>query len=749
MFKILAELVSKRPWWVLGTWFVLLLIAAYPASLAPKRLVSNASSVPNSEAQKVIDTLAKDFGQKRVDRTIIVSRSSLSANDPRFLDGYNSLVGRLKTVKGVNTLTRFDAPSALKLRNDLAQGGQGPVKPTDGIITATILETNLDHPERILEEIRLEVRSLKIPGTEFFVTGSSAVSKDFIERSEADTKRSEFGALPLTGLVLIFAFGALVAAGLPLLVGVISITISMGFLFGLTQFMEVSSFAGSVITLLGLGAGIDYALLIVNRFREELRNGLEPPQAAANTVRTAGRSVAFSGLTVAIAMGALLIPNLTFVRSMGIGGVMVVIVTVLCSITAVPAVLAIIGERVNSPRKLKIPFTSSGAINPFWGVWATRVMARPWISSLVSAAIIIALALPAFGMKLGYTGAFGLSSKVESRRGLELIRPIELGGALDTFEVLLDLGKAGGFDSDARRNFRRLDLTLNAMPDVRLVISPFIVSRSDFDGGGGLGDLVDLTKRSISSDRRYLHLSVIPKEPIRADLITAWESRIRGAASDAGFQTVLLGGSPVGAREFTDTLVNAIPLAIGVVFAATFVLLAIAFRSLIIPLKSIIMNTLTVGASYGIITMVFQYGWGASLLQIPTDLGVIDSSLPLVMFAVTFGLSMDYEIFLLSRVQEAHLAGLDTRAAIRQAVERTAGVITSAALIMLIVFGAFVQGDVVANKTIGVGLAVAVFLDATLVRLVMVPAVLVLAGEWNWWLPKPLQKVMPKVSLEH
>jgi RND superfamily putative drug exporter len=205
----------------------------------------------------------------------------------------------------------------------------------------------------------------------------------------------------------------------------------------------------------------------------------------------------------------------------------------------------------------------------------------------------------------------------------------------------------------------------------------------------------------------------------------------------------------VGSKEFTDALVGSMPLAIGVVFAATFVLLGIAFRSIIIPIKSILMNTLTVGAAYGVITLIFQKGFLAGALNVPTDVGAIDSSLPLVMFAVTFGLSMDYEIFLLSRVQEAHLQGMSVRESVKAALERTAGVITSAALIMLIVFAAFVQGDVVANKTIGLGLAVAVLLDATLIRLVLVPAVLVLAGEWNWWLPKGLKRALPKVSLEH
>jgi RND superfamily putative drug exporter len=204
----------------------------------------------------------------------------------------------------------------------------------------------------------------------------------------------------------------------------------------------------------------------------------------------------------------------------------------------------------------------------------------------------------------------------------------------------------------------------------------------------------------------------------------------------------------VGSREFTEALTSAMPAAIGTVFVATFVLLAVAFRSLVIPLKSIVMNTLSVGAAYGVITLVFQKGFLAGWIGVPTDVGYVDSSLPLMMFAVIFGLSMDYEIFLLSRIQEGHLAGSSTPQSVKAALSRTAGVITSAALIMILVFSAFVFGQVVANKTVGLGLAVAVFLDATLIRLMLVPAVMVLAGEWNWWLPGPLRRLMPKVRLE-
>ncbi len=740
MFKSIAQLVSSRPTWVLIVWVLLLIAAAPLASLTPKRLSGNASSLSDSEAARVTALLETSFNQKPVDRTLVVSESTLTPTDEAFLTPYNALVSKLRTLEGVNTLTRFDANSPLKLTGQV-----------DGkFVTVTLLDTRLEKPEPVLDAIRAQVHGSRIEGTKFFVTGATAITQDFIARSESDTKRSELSALPLTAAVLVFAFGALVAAGIPLLVGVLSISAAMAMLYFLTLLMPVSSFAQSVITMLGLGAGIDYALLMVNRFREELASGCDPRQAAANTTRTAGRAVAFSGLTVAIAMGALLIPDLTFVRSMGIGGVLVILVTVLTSVTAVPAMMALLGHRVNSPRRLAFKLTSSGKISPFWGIWAGRVMARPWLATFACASLMLALAWPALGMKLGYTGAFGLTSNVESRRGLELIRPLELGGSMDTFEVVLDLGEQG-FSSDARSQWRKLDATLAGWPDVRLVISPFLVGRSNIsaDGTGGLSDLASLTERSISQNRRYLRLSVIPSDAVHPQDIEGWLERLRAAANDAGFTRVLLGGAPVGSKEFTDALVGSMPLAIGVVFAATFVLLGIAFRSIIIPIKSILMNTLTVGTAYGVITLIFQKGFLAGALNVPTDVGAIDSSLPLVMFAVTFGLSMDYEIFLLSRVQEAHLQGLSVRESVKAALERTAGVITSAALIMLIVFAAFVQGDVVANKTIGLGLAVAVLLDATLIRLVLVPAVLVLAGEWNWWLPQGLKRALPKVSLEH
>jgi putative drug exporter of the RND superfamily len=751
MSNALARLISSRPVPVLLVWALIMIVAIPLAQLAPGAFSAKGDVLEGSESVKVIDLLSKEFGLTGQETSIIVSESKRLSTDPEFRLAYGQLMTRLRELKGIKSITRFDDPgSPLKL--------SGVSKSMT--ITATLLQSGVS-PVPLLREVHAVMRQSETPEIKFLLTGSTAVTSDFAERSEADVRRSELATLPLVAIVLVFAFGAFVAAGL------MSITTTLAILYGLAQFLNVSSLAQSVVTLFGLGAGIDYALLMVNRFREELERGQSARDAAAITTRTAGRSVLFSGLTVAIALGSLLIPNLDFVRSLGVAGLIVISLTVITSLTALPALLALLGNNVNIPRRLRRSLRLDQP-SPVWGALAVGVMRHPWFWLGLSVAVMVGLALPASGMKLGTTGAFGLASHVESRRALELIKPLELGGAMDTFDLVINLGAPRAYTAQVRTQFAALDAALSSLPQVRLVSSPFLLAKlpanntpnnaandtaSGTTGGSGLGvglsAAVDATRQYVSMTRQYIHLSVIPKNPVRSDQIANLIAQFRGQAQRAGFSEVLVGGLPVLALEFADAVTQAMPLAIGVVCIATFIVLAIAFRSLVIPLKSILMNALTVAASYGIITMVFQHGLFADLLAVPTDVGVIESSLPLVIFAVTFGLSMDYEVFLLSRIQEGHLAGLSTREAVRLALQSTAGVITSAALIMIIVFAAFLQGDVVANKVIGLGLVVAVALDATIVRLILVPAVMVLAGKWNWWLPEPLKRMLPHIKLEH
>ncbi|UWX64650.1 MMPL family transporter [Deinococcus rubellus] len=735
----LARLVTRRPWLVLVIWGVLALICAVPASLAPARLTADPGALTNSESGKVTALLADRFGERDSNTVLLVTQSAQPLTQLQSAKQYGTFIAGLKKVPGVTRVLPYDAQTAVKASS------------ADDTLALTLAQIPLfEGATPALNRVREYVQTQKAPGFDIRVTGGQAIAADFTEFAEGDTKRSELTALPLTGMVLLFVFGALIAAGLPLLISLLSITAAMAGLYLLTFLIPTSTFAQSIITLLSLGAGIDYALLMVNRFREELKGGGGSERAAYRTVLTAGRSVAFSGVTVAMAMAALLLPPIPFVRSLGIGGVLAVLFTVLSSLTALPALLTLLGEKVNwphlRPRWKGLEFGQSARESALWTALARRVTARPVLAVVASVLLLVTLALPARNMHIGYAGAWGLVEGVESRDALAAVRDLGAGGLLSQFEVILDL-KDHKYGPADRVAFQQTVTRVRALPGVQAVISPFVDAEL-LRGGGSLNDLAALSRRSFSADRTLLRFTVVPSGYLRADQIDPFETRLR-TALDASPYAYQLGGAPVGEREFSKAITSAIPTAVAAVFAGTFLLLMVAFRSLFIPLKSIVMNSLTVLAAYGVVTLVVQEGYGAALLGVPQDVGVLDASLPLLLFAVLFGLSMDYEIFLLSRVQEEHLRGHDNREAVVLAVGRTARIITSAAVIMFIVFVAFTFGRVVANKSIGLGLAVAVALDATLVRLVLVPGLLQLAGKWNWWLPGWLGKLLPKVELEH
>ncbi|GGR02389.1 MMPL family transporter [Deinococcus ruber] len=743
----LARFVTSRPWLVLALWLALVLVCAPLAARAPAQLSADPGSLTHSESATVIELLKDRFGEGDTNTVLLLTQSEGKPDSPAFQTAYTTLLDGLRSVPGVGKVTPYSE-----------QVGYPAVSP-DGRLTLSLAQIPLRIPgTAALKRLRAyldtwQTGAGKNAPFRVRVTGGQAIANDFTTYAESDTKRSEFAALPLTAIVLLLVFGALVATGLPLLMSVLSITVAMAGLYGLTQLTVISTFAQSVITLLGLGAGIDYALLMVNRFREELQRPLQPggaQGAAYRTVLTAGRSVAFSGLTVAVAMAALIIPPLAFVRGMGFGGVLVVLLTVLVSITALPACFVLLGERVNSPRLLKLTWSQNARASEAWTAFARKVIARPWLGLVGCTVLLLALAAPALDLKTGYAGAFGLTAGVDSRDALRQVQALGAGGLLSNFEVVFDL-KEQTYGPQSRDMLRRVSTELQALPGVQTVISPFLTA-SALRGGGSsldsLGQLATLTRRSISADRHHLRLTIIPARYLRADQIDAYETRLRAVLDTAGV-AYLVGGAPVGEREFTRAITSATPLAVGIVFGVTFLLFLVAFRSIVLPLKSILMNSLTVGAAYGVVVLVVQKGFLAGPLGIPDDVGVLDSSLPLLLFAVLFGLSMDYEIFLLSRVQEEHLRGASNDEAIVLAVGRTARIITSAAAIMFIVFCAFIVGRVVVNKSIGLGLAVAVLLDATLVRLILVPSFLKLAGKWNWWLPKWLDRLLPHVDIEH
>ena len=513
----LARLVTRRPWLVLAIWGVLALICAVPASLAPARLTADPGSMPSSESGNVTKLLANNFGERDTNTVLLVTQTAQALTEPQTAQQYDAFVAGLSQVPGVTRVLRYDAQTAVKASSP------------DGKLALTVAQIPLfEGATPALNRVREYVQTREAPGFDIRVTGGQAIAADFTEFAEGDTKRSELFALPLIAALLLLVFGALVAAALPLAVGVLSITAAMAGLYLLTFLIPTSTFAQSIITLLSLGAGIDYALLMVNRFREELKKDSDSQAAAYRTVLTAGRSVAFSGVTVALAMAALLIPPIAFVRSLGIGGVLAVLFTVLSSITALPALLTLLGERVNWPRLRPrwrgLEFGQSARESALWTALARRVTARPGVAVVLSVLFLLFLAIPAKNMKIGYAGAWGLVQGVESRDALAAVRDLGAGGLLSQFEVILDL-KSEKYGPVSRAAFRQTVERVQALPGVQAVISPFVTAGTV--NGGSLNDLAALNRRSFSADRMYLRFTVVPDGYLRADKIDPFEKRLR------------------------------------------------------------------------------------------------------------------------------------------------------------------------------------------------------------------------------
>jgi RND superfamily putative drug exporter len=578
------------------------------------------------------------------------------------------------------------------------------------------------------------------------VTGRAPLDLDVRTVVAEDSRRGETALLPLTMLILVLAFGALVAATLPLIVGVLAITISLAVIGLLTYVTPMSVFVLNMTTMIGLGVGIDYSLLVVTRFREELGRGLRRREAAVSAMATAGSAVITSGLTVVVGFGALLFTPLIETRSVGIGGLIVVAVAVLLSITLLPALLAVLGREIDRPRWLarRLAWYHAPQV---WEKWA-RALARHPVRALVYGGIAIAiLTAPVFWIRIGLPSRHWWPSGTEAGQGLDVLSRMGVAGYVQPIRILVEVPEGRtAVQARSLRGLRTLSDSLRADPRVREVRSLV-----DLEPGTSLlgysvlySDLASAREQYpsfmdayLSNDRRLALLDVIPADTTSLtsamDLVdrarTLANSGLRGTR---GMQ-VLVGGYAAAALDFQHDLLRRFPLLVALILGATAVMLALAFRSVLVPIKAVIMNTLSVSATFGLIVLVFQLGAGSGMFGLTGPISAIFVVVPVLVFAVVFGLSMDYEVFLLSRMKEAYDRSGRNTAATMEGLSATASVITSAALIMILVFGVFAFARVLPMQMLGFGLAVAVLLDATVIRMVLVPAFMQAMGRWNWW----------------
>ena len=602
-----------------------------------------------------------------------------------------------------------------------------------------------DNIEKVLEIVH---DADEHPGFEVLIAGDASISKEFNEIAEKDLQTGEGFAIPVAFVILVLVFGAVLAALIPVLLAIVSITLALSIAALIGQVFQLSFFVVNMITMMGLAVGIDYSLFIVARYREERAKGLEKIDAIAEAGATASRAVFFSGMTVVLALIGMVIVPATVFQSLGLGAIVVVIVSVAASLTLLPALLALLGDKVNAlrvqPAKHLMLLVVAAAAIPivgcrlarrgegngegggFWD-WVTRaVMRRPVISLVLTAGLLLAAAVPYLDMETGTNDVSTLPDSLDAKKAFSLLEREFSFGLVAPAYVVID----GDRQSDwVNTGIERLGTALANDP-------AFITQPPPQVEWNPAGDLALVAVPVAGS----------PGGDLAVDAI----HRLRGQHVPGSFpdnrSRVLVTGITAFNIDFSDLTDDYMPIVFAVVLGFSFVLLTIVFQSIVIPIKAIIMNLLSVGAAYGIVVLVTQKGVGADLLGFQQS-DVIDAWIPLFLFSVLFGLSMDYHVFLLSRIRERYDQTQDNPGSVAYGLRTTAGLITGAALIMVAVFGGFAAGDLVMFQQVGFGLAVAVFLDATIVRSVLVPASMRLLGTANWYLPAWLSW-LPDVRVE-
>jgi uncharacterized membrane protein YdfJ with MMPL/SSD domain len=555
--------------------------------------------------------------------------------------------------------------------------------------------------------------------------GDASSGKALDKLYENDFKKSEQLSLPVTLIVLVIAFGALVAAGVPLLLGLTAVAGTIGLIGIVSQVLPVDQSITSVVLLIGLAVGVDYSLFYLRREREERAAGRDAEAALQAAAATSGRAILVSGFTVIVAMAGMFFTGSRTFSSFAAGTIMVVAVAMIGSISVLPAVLSKLGDRVEKGRIPLLHRLRSRSNGSMWSAILDRVLRRPALSAGIALAILVTMSLPAFGLKMGVPGSDSLPRSLAVMKTYDRIQAAFPGGPLPAqVAIQADNVRSPEMKAAIADLTRRAVASGDVREPVQVQVAPgnHVASVSLPLAGNG------------TDSRSYDALAAL-----RNDMLPATVGQVDGAK-------YAVAGTTATNKDFNDLMSSHMPIVIAFVLSMAFLLLLVTFRSVVIPLKAIVLNMLSVGAAYGVLVWVFQEGHGEKLLGFQST-GTITSWLPLFLFVILFGLSMDYHVFILSRVREAFDRGMKTEDAVAHGIKQTAGVVTSAALVMVFVFGIFATLSAVEFKQMGVGLAVAVLVDATIVRAVLLPATMKLLGDWNWFLPRRLQW-LPRLEVE-
>jgi len=722
-----------RRFWVAGV-VLFAIVALLPFSFHSERHLETATRVEGSQAEIVTQELANRFHSPFVDRVILVVEGLPPADSPEGEQALTTIVSALRDEPGVSGVV-----SHLELRDPIFLGKDG------GTFIVVGLSSTEGPVESLVPKLHERANSLasqlrgRYPAIKLELTGELPLNFDIRKASADDVRRGESLVIPGTLILLLIAFGSLVAALIPVAVGQLAIATTLAITGLLARHFHLSILVQNLATMLGLGLGIDYALLMVSRFREAISAGYSGSVASVMAARQAGRTLLISASTVAIGFLALLTVPISEIRSIGVAGFLVAGISVLLTNTVVPAVLALLGPRIDAGR---MPFTAkldaqrSARTGNRWRNWGKVIVAHPWLALFLAGVPLLLLAWQSTHLDTRLPQGNWLPESAESVQALHTLEKMDRVGVVYSMRVIVELPNDSITQTDAGWNaVDSLSKRLAGDPRCARVISITTIAEGN---RAALTDLSRETRRTfLSGDGRAALLEVLPATSVSLRDQVDWVRELRktGAVALTGVPgaTLEIGGIPALNADY-QTIVNSHLVSVtALVVGATLLALLAGFRSLFAAVKAIALNLFSVAASFGALVLVFQDGHGSTLLGVPGGTGSIFPLVPIVTFAIVFGLSMDYEVFLVARVLEARRSGLSEVDAIPEGMARTAGLITSAAAIMIVVFAAFTFGNFLVVKMIGFTLAVAVLIDATLVRIVIGPALLRVAGDWNWW----------------
>jgi len=703
----------RNRWKVLGGWIAFLVIFG-AFSMALKGEFSDAFTIPHSDSQNALDLLTERFPSEAGDQARVVFQAESGIADPAVQTQIKSVLDTIATMPHVARIeSPLDNPAQINT-SDIVPQGNGTV----AYATVHFDQTAADVPKKDIDAFIATADAAKSD------TLGIELGGQIVEQVEAEQPGGETGlALLAAALVLLIAFGSIIAMGLPIVVALAGLAAGFLGVFLATNFFDIATFTPGIAAMIGLGVGIDYSLFIVTRFREGLHKGASIEESVARAMDTAGRAVLFAGVVVVIAILGLIAAALPFMTAYAVAVALVVGFTIAVAMTFLPALLGFAGHRIDKWGIKRFQQTASDAGTSFGTRIGRRIQQKPLLYAAASAAFLLVLATPVFTINLGFTDAGANATSTHSRRAYDLLASGFGPGFNNPFLVAIE--GDGPLDQN---QLNTVADAIRAQPGVVSVAPPFLNETGD------VAVISIVPAMSIQDDSAVDHV-----HHLRDDTLPP----LMAGTGDKAY----VGGIAAAFVDIVQKMVGRTPLFFMIVVGLSFVLLSIVFRSVVIALKAAIMNILSIGAAFGVVVAVFQWGWLSRFIGVDSELPIL-AFMPMFLFSILFGLSMDYEVFLLSRIREAWVHGRSTSDAVVDGLGVTARVITAAAAIMVVVFLSFVLTPDPIQKEFGIGLAVAILVDATIVRMILVPATMELLGDWNWWFPSWLDRAVPHVNVE-